>query len=107
MAKTKHGHLANNIEQRFPSQALLSALALIPTVAGTPIYPSHPPAFLCPCIERGLPTPTLGPRQCDFVADRYVQGSDSLWRKTDSWTLYGSTVSAIRTSPCHGLTISL
>ena len=114
MAKPKHARLNNVVRHphphppRFPSPAVLSALALIaatPTVVAASPLPTHPPAFLCPFIERDLipqtsPTATSAPQpsQCSVVADRYVQGTDSLWRKTSAWTLYGSTVSAILTS---------
>ncbi|KAH0838110.1 hypothetical protein J3R83DRAFT_6356 [Lanmaoa asiatica] len=107
---------------RFPSPALLSALAIIattpPVVAGGPLpLPTPPPTFLCPFIERDnintspdvlvtlapragitssstpspTPTPTSKYSKHEAVADKYVQGPDRLWRKTDAWTLYGST----------------
>ncbi|KAI9570359.1 hypothetical protein HD554DRAFT_2170515 [Boletus coccyginus] len=80
---------------RFPSPAILSALAVIathPVVAGSPV---PPPSFLCPFIERDIPVtsipPPPPPAQCGALADRYVQGSDGLWKKSEAWTLYGST----------------
>ena len=112
---------------RSPSPAVLSALALIatttPAVAGGPL-PTPPPTFLCPSIERDSIVPslvTLAPRAAtsappptpaptsqysrrQAVADKYVQGSDSLWRKTDAWTLYGSTV-GVPPSHSSGLTM--
>ncbi|KAF9245890.1 hypothetical protein BU15DRAFT_40791 [Melanogaster broomeanus] len=100
-----------------PSPAVLSALAVIaatPVVAGTPLpVQTTPPSFLCPFIERdtidltletpiahgvssstppsSLP-PTPIPQSINRrLADKYVQGPDGGWRKTDAWTLYGST----------------
>lgn len=139
MAKPKHGRWNNHDRQppslcaralsrplpRFPSPAVLSALAVIattpPVVAGSPLpFPTPPPTFLCPFIERdsinpssdildspplptipssSTPSPTPAPRahhnNHQLIADRYVEGSDSLWRKTNQWTLYGSTVSVV------------
>ncbi|KAG9314154.1 hypothetical protein JVU11DRAFT_4940 [Chiua virens] len=114
---------------RFPSPAVLSALAVIatspPVVAGGPLpLPTPPPSFLCPFIDQDhiassssilaapvpranvpstsntTPAPTLSPplTPTQLVADRYVQGSDDLWRKTDAWTLYGSTCCSSSTS---------
>ncbi|KAF9225575.1 hypothetical protein BS17DRAFT_778777 [Gyrodon lividus] len=102
-----------------PSPAVLSALAVIaatPAVAGTPLpIQTAPPSFLCPFIERDnidpssetpvtippppppppppatpAPTPVQHSKRL-LVADKYVQGPDNQWRKTDVWTLYGST----------------
>ena len=121
MAKPKHGRCNSPISlhdhphappYRFPSPAILSALAVIATaqpVAGGPL-PTPPPTFLCPFIERDTspgssastptlsPTPTPSPSQCGVVADRYVQDSDNSWQKAETWSLYGSTVSVIPTS---------
>ena len=91
---------------RFPSPAILSALAVFathPVVAGSPLPPpSPPPPFLCPFIERdSIPATSIPPSspaplpQCGALADRYVQGTDGLWKKTETWALYGSTVSVI------------
>ncbi|KAH7886016.1 hypothetical protein F5I97DRAFT_1877066 [Phlebopus sp. FC_14] len=101
-----------------PSPAVLSALAVIaaapPVVAGSPLpLQTSPPSFLCPFIERDntspisdkspsitphigarnaiAPTPTLQQSKRGQVADKFVQGPDNRWRKTDEWTLYGST----------------
>ncbi|KAI6161446.1 hypothetical protein EDD17DRAFT_1587544 [Pisolithus thermaeus] len=101
-----------------PSSAVLSALAFIATsqssVSGSPLpIPTQPPVFLCPSIEYDYavpspptispspplrlnnraftPTPTSQVPPTRRVADRYVKGSDRKWRKTEAWTLYGST----------------
>jgi hypothetical protein len=90
------------------------------TADGSPLpLPTPPPSFLCPFIEhdsfqaRALPstatstsviypTPssslststTPSPKSGKFgqLADKFVQGDDGLWRKTNEWTLFGSTV---------------
>ncbi|KAH7914732.1 hypothetical protein BJ138DRAFT_1170370 [Hygrophoropsis aurantiaca] len=108
-----------------PSSSLLSILATIaansPTVDGSPLpVQTAPPTFLCPLIARdnietltespvtippnaGIqqipdpsPTPKLKKRR--QIADKYVQGNDSRWRKTDAWTLYGSSCCSITSS---------
>lgn len=98
-----------------PSSSVLSILATIAassrTVDGSPLpQPTPPPSFLCPfmdhvntCIHNTTPTtsytsiitpstssmtPTKHTQQ---LADRYVQGPNGRWYKTDAWTLYGST----------------
>ncbi|EGO04418.1 hypothetical protein SERLA73DRAFT_68102 [Serpula lacrymans var. lacrymans S7.3] len=109
-----------------PSSCLLSILATIatapPAVGGSPLpIQTHPPGFLCPFIERdtvGLPddqpsvalssdsgitysepTPTRKPTKlAREIADKYVQGTDTRWRKTDKWTLYGSTYCSTSTT---------
>ena len=126
----QRSHAPSRSSPRFPSPAVLSALAVIatipPVVAGSPLplpLPTPPPTFLCPFIERdnidpssdifvslpprttipststSSPTPTPPPyyTKRQVIADRYVEGSDSLWRKTNAWTLYGSTVSMVQT----------
>lgn len=106
----------------YPSSSVLSILATIAasshTVDGSPLpLPTPPPPFLCPSInydsfQPHAPTPTTASSSSIFystsslsssslpgstsnrqVADKYVQGVDGLWRKTDSWTLFGSSVS--------------
>ncbi|KAI0962402.1 hypothetical protein AcV7_001251 [Taiwanofungus camphoratus] len=105
-----------------PSYSILVFFATLAasshTADGHPLPPhTPPPEFLCPGI--GLaPTPTSPPdrsaRDLDddeepldedalttqmqgyprslSLADKYIKGTDSRWRKTDIWTLYGSTV---------------
>lgn len=121
-------HPLSHSSRRFPSPAVLSALAVIAAtpsaVAGGPLptpLPTPPPTFLCPFIERdnidpsphilvallprtgpSAPLPTTTSTSHYFVrqavADKYVQGPNSLWQKTTAWTLYGSTVGVILTS---------
>ena len=101
-----------------PSSGLLSLLASI--VSATTVNGSSvPPDFLCPSIRseeiiepiikrRTLPTDlrvkaksfsaNLQPRN---VPDRYDKGTDGIWRKVGSYTLYGSTVSPT----CTGVSI--
>ncbi|KIJ65072.1 hypothetical protein HYDPIDRAFT_110972 [Hydnomerulius pinastri MD-312] len=97
----------------------LALIAAAPAVvAGSPLpLQTAPPSFLCPFIERdnieliaettatipphvgiqSSPTPSATtstsskPTKRRQVADKYVQGPDNRWRKTDVWTLYGST----------------
>lgn len=105
-----------------PSSSVLSILATIAagshTVDGSPLpLPTPPPPFLCPSInydsfQPRAPTPTtassssilyptsslsssslLGSRSNRQLADKYVQDADGLWRETDAWTLFGSSVS--------------
>ena len=117
-----HPHSNNHppprtLPPRFPSPTVLSALALIaaaPQAAAGPL-PTPPPTFLCPFIGHDNSPVTFAPRanipsssapapapaptsQCAVLANKYVQGDDSLWRQTDSWTLYGSTVSVMPAS---------
>jgi hypothetical protein len=90
---------------------LLASLASASTVYGSPA----PPSFLCPTLESGdvadcalpsrpstsqtpvttvslaEPTQTVLPRH---VPDRYSQQDDGMWRRIDSYTLYGSTMPA-------------
>ncbi|KAG6335087.1 hypothetical protein ID866_3996 [Astraeus odoratus] len=106
----------------------LAIIAASPTtVAGSPVpVQTTPPVFLCPHIERDIPnlptiptiptippipahavprastpTSTYKPVYLDLsrrIADKYIQGMDNRWRKTDEWTLYGSTCCASSTS---------
>ncbi|KIK99486.1 hypothetical protein PAXRUDRAFT_132007 [Paxillus rubicundulus Ve08.2h10] len=97
----------------------LAVIAATPAVAGSPLpVQTTPPSFLCPFIERdnidlssesstttppnfviqSIPTPPkptpTPPAQLIkrlLIADKYVQGPDNSWRRTDEWTLYGST----------------
>ncbi|KAF8846144.1 hypothetical protein BDN67DRAFT_960827 [Paxillus ammoniavirescens] len=99
----------------------LAVIAATPAVAGSPLpVQTTPPSFLCPFIERdnidlNSETPTTIPPNPDIqaqtvpappkptptppaqlvkrllIADKYVQGPDNIWRRTDVWTLYGST----------------
>ena len=120
MAKKKHGQ-SNYTSPRSsapphpstcPSLSVLSILSTIAaasqTVDGSPLpLPTQPPSFLCPFIEHDKravlstaassstapsASPTLITSNKCQLADKYVQGSDGLWRKTDDWTLFGSTV---------------
>ena len=104
-----------------PSPSVLSILASIlassRSALATPVPLESPPPFLCPILARDritpspstshkpkakhtssasktTPTPTpsaSSPRTTGQIADRYVQGDDALWRKTDQWTLYGKS----------------
>ncbi|EMD41872.1 hypothetical protein CERSUDRAFT_110431 [Gelatoporia subvermispora B] len=92
-----------------------------------------PPDFLCPGLDlRPTPTPTppplpratVLPEQIDvdpsrvapllrqallaergnvFLAPKYVQGNDGLWRKTDHYSLYGSLVCV--DPPCSNMAV--
>ncbi|OJA12332.1 hypothetical protein AZE42_02774 [Rhizopogon vesiculosus] len=81
-----------------------------------PLPTPSPPSFLCPFIEHEsfqARTPPTTASSSGFypiysslssasptstssksgrpVADKYIQGDDGRWRKTDEWTLFGST----------------
>ena len=76
-----------------PSPALLSILAILATASGSPT----PLPFLCPSHsynKRNFPHPrTTTPP----IAVKFVQGDDGLWRRAESYSLYGSTF------PCSGV----
>ena len=105
-----------------PSPAVLSLFAClasaITAVDGSPVS-TPPPDFLCPQLATpATPTqaPTIVPRdrvrrraatsstsstqsyRSGPVADKYVSCDDGRWRKTDVWTLYGSTFCAVSNS---------
>ncbi|KAH9937361.1 uncharacterized protein B0H18DRAFT_970213 [Fomitopsis serialis] len=101
-----------------PSPAVLGLFATlasaITAVDGSPVS-TPPPDFLCPHLA-ATPTPTQAPTtvprvrnrrraatpststaqttRSGPVADKYVSCDDGRWRKTDVWTLYGSTFCA-------------
>lgn len=110
-----------------PSTAVLAALATISaaasTVDGHPLdQQPPPPVFLCPLLAPDqqpasplLPSPS--PSRCHntrrdlstppgikrdstrpFVPDKYEQGQDGRWRKSSSWSLYGSSFCAVSIS---------
>ena len=98
--------------------SLLAALAAPATSAPTPTPTPPPLPFLCPsffprttpasvpdnphCLSPQGPSHTWSGASHDpqtppsprpkLLPDRYVKGSDGLWRKVDEFTLYGSTV---------------
>ncbi|KAF9451410.1 hypothetical protein P691DRAFT_796850 [Macrolepiota fuliginosa MF-IS2] len=109
----------------FPSSALLSALAGIvaasPVVAGSPA----PPSFLCPVLapphtptktiqRRSYPpvsalqrpksrralTPTRSGRILPY---KYEPGKDGVWRRVESYSLYGSTLCSNCREPTHAV----
>lgn len=111
-----------------PSSGLLAFLASLvssTTAGGLSLDPhTAPPDFLCPSVDLDLPsdrpypprrthhavdseyTPPPRPTRAAkrgarrvFVPDKYAQGDDGRWRKTQSWTLYGSTVCEVCHSP--------
>ncbi len=106
-----------------PSSGLLSLLA---TVVSSSLAAKASPvslSFLCPGVEDESyysEHEELARRHCSrpsvnneattsFLAkkksrrlrlpDRYVQGEDGLWMKTN-WNLYGSTMCTVRSPPC-------
>lgn len=114
-----------------PSPAVLGLFAslasAVTAVDGSPVS-TPPPDFLCPqLVATATPTqaPTIVPRdrvrrraatsstssssssRSGPVADKYVSCDDGRWRKTDIWTLYGSTFCAVsqRPTPSHRLII--
>ncbi|KAH7923891.1 hypothetical protein BV22DRAFT_1130267 [Leucogyrophana mollusca] len=126
----RHSHARSSALSVCPSSSLLSILATIvaasPAVDGSPLpVQTAPPTFLCPLIARdnagipsetpvtiplhvenqqiALPSPTYTPKlkKRRQIADKYVQGNDSRWRKTDAWTLYGS--SCCSSTPSTGI----
>lgn len=75
-----------------PSSALLSVLAILATAGASPT----PLAFLCPDSynKRHFSNPTTAPPSPSLrIADKFVQGEDGLWRRAESYSLYGSTFS--------------
>lgn len=112
----QRGHRASrqSSQKAGPSSSLLTLLASLAsasTVYGSPA----PPPFLCPTLESGdvgdcplpsrpstsqtpvtkvfldEPTQTILPRH---VPDRYSRQADGVWRRVESYTLYGSTMPA-------------
>lgn len=101
-----------------PSSALLSALAGI--VASSPIVAASPapPHFLCPSLaqppppsrtiqRRSISQPSSKSRRSaersrsDRVLPyKFEPGEDGFWRKVETYTLYGSTVSSV-SALCH------
>ena len=75
-----------------PSSALLSILAILATASGSPT----PASFLCPSqsyynkrhFSHSHPTATP-----NHIPVKFVQGDDGLWRRDESYSLYGSTFS--------------
>ena len=105
-----------------PSPVVLGLFAslasAVTAVDGSPVS-TPPPDFLCPQLAASAtPTqaPTIVPRdrvrrraatsstsstqssRSGPVADKYVSCDDGRWRKTDVWTLYGSTFCAVSNS---------
>jgi hypothetical protein len=89
--------------------SLLSAIASSSVAEGSPA----PPSFLCPSIQRAAPptrrrvkrdnesststsVPSVPRAVVRNIADKYERGEDGLWRRVDSYTLYG--VCPVRTS---------
>jgi hypothetical protein len=107
-----------------PSSGVLSLLATISAASssadGSPVSAQPtPPPFLCPYIARdnsydqasaplpdpvaetsasalSPPTPTSKIGRRGTIADKFVQGSDGMYRRVDRYTLYGSTVCSVR-----------
>lgn len=101
-----------------PSPTLLSLLAILASTLPTDASPT-PPTFLCPSLGSGISPnirnskraaspikdsqhddddPLPEPIKRSWVPDKYVKGSDGVWRKAESYTLYGATVA----SNCNG-----
>ncbi|KAJ3778270.1 hypothetical protein FB446DRAFT_714290 [Lentinula raphanica] len=99
-----------------PSSGLLSLLATVVSTSPVNASPVVLP-FLCPGIERESshsrreeptsqttdPWPAKGKGRRRRLPDRYVRGSDGLWRKAD-WSLYGSSM-CVNCSPSTSSTI--
>lgn len=90
-----------------PSSTLLSLLSVVVASSVAEGSPA-PPAFLCPSIEpRATPTPVRRRHKRSTstasselkssvpravvrnIADKYEQGEDGIWRRVESYTLYG------------------
>ncbi|TEB38624.1 hypothetical protein FA13DRAFT_1724547 [Coprinellus micaceus] len=90
-----------------PSSTLLSLLSIVVASSVAEGSPA-PPAFLCPSIEpRATPTPVRRRHKRSTstassevkssvpravvrnIADKYEQGEDGVWRRVESYTLYG------------------
>ncbi|THH20510.1 hypothetical protein EW146_g864 [Bondarzewia mesenterica] len=122
-ARRKRPRREQSLSARSPSSGVLTLLAAISassaTAQGLPLDAQHTALpFLYPYIDNkhsqsepiplvpvhpelgvGRPTPTASRKleSRSSVPDKYVKGSDGLWRKTSDWTLYGSTIC---TPPC-------
>ena len=101
-----------------PSSGLLSLLATIASATSANASPA-PPQFLCPSIgtrdivdERPLAKKRASSSSSPSTVNdtnkwgskrqlphKYERGSDGVWRRVDSYTLYGSTVPSGCTSP--------
>ena len=68
-----------------PSSALLSILAILATASGSPT----PLPFLCPSHSYNKRHLTHSPTAS--IPVKFVRGDDGLWRRAESYTLYGST----------------
>ena len=69
------------------------------------LHPSPVPVPGHPARASDFPTPTVY-RKLDsrsLVPDKYVQGADGLWRKSSSWSLYGSMLCSVSDSASHFL----
>ena len=70
-----------------PSSALLSILAILATASGSPT----PAPFLCPSHSYNKRHFSHSQTTAPPIPVKFVQGDDGLWRRTESYTLYGST----------------
>ncbi|KAI0066498.1 hypothetical protein BV25DRAFT_1390753 [Artomyces pyxidatus] len=73
---------------------------LYPFIDTEPASPAHPRSDGFHILDDILPPPSDTPpvvttpaclQERSNLPDKYVQGSDGLWRKTTEWSLYGST----------------
>lgn len=92
-----------------PSSAILSLLATIASSNLASASPT-PPSFLCPSLlpsdtqdqpthrHHSFPPPTSRPSSTSwrksprYVPDKFVSGTDGVWRRVPSYTLYGATM---------------
>ena len=92
-----------------PSSSILAALGTIVAATNPANAKSAPPPFLCPSLHTGttpepepLPAPTLASRSPHRpglgrrdLPDKY-EIQNGVWRRVNVWSLYGSTVCAVR-----------
>jgi len=92
-----------------PSSTLLSLLATLASTSTADASPT-PPTFLCPSLESDFSPDVCSYKRAaspvdnendddtlskrSWLPDKYVEGADGVWRKAESYTLYGATVAS-------------
>jgi hypothetical protein len=89
-----------------PSSTLLSLLATLASTSTADASPT-PPTFLCPSLGSDVSPDVCNYKRAaspvdnentllkrSWLPDKYVEGSDGVWRKVESYTLYGATVAS-------------
>jgi hypothetical protein len=114
-SRRRNQHPATHPSPHFaaPSSGLLSLLATIAASSATADGSPIPPSFLCPSVDYETSTITSNSPQDNLppdaiqlpptstnrrrnIPDQYQPGPDGRWRRVETYTLYGSTVCAVR-----------